>query len=146
MKERGLEAGAMGVIEVELVQLEDVAALLATRFTDKSVLVKVIDAAGKCNLKAEQEVKCKTAATDLLKLNSWKIGVRPFLGKDRPLRIGCTFFFIAPGIARTIEWWHYQYQAGVTGKWSERMADIGWTNEGLRKVGYSEKQLGNAAK
>ena len=54
-----------------------------------------------------------------------------------------------PGIARCQEYWHYQYQQAIgTGhteatrnRWADLMQALGWTPEGLLKVGYPPGDL-----
>jgi hypothetical protein len=147
MKERGLTVSPADYsVDVELVSLDDFAALIEVNFPGNTFLVKVKDTAGKSNPALEAKVTGKTITADLAKVNSWKIFLRPFVGNDRPLRIGCKFSLWREGVPRTMEWWHFQYNNAIApdGKnkvWSELMEEIGWTKEGLQKVGYSEKQL-----
>ena len=54
-----------------------------------------------------------------------------------PLDIGTEVAFPdLPGHPAHMEWWHYQYIEGYQSKtWGEILGSIGWTEEGLTKVG-----------
>ena len=52
----------------------------------------------------------------------------------------------APGDPSAMEWWHFQYHPGYTEKGENRpfgkiLEDVGWTNEGLLMVGFTQDEL-----
>lgn len=79
-------------------------------------------------------------------VDGWKCHITPQLNNEgNPFYLDeCSVKIPREGQPRTMEWWHYQYDKvaykdGKRASWFKLMEDIGWTEEGLRYIGYNKK-------
>jgi hypothetical protein len=71
--------------------------------------------------------------------------IRPDSG-PYSMRKGDSIFAGTEGVNRSQEWWHFQYQPQInppSGRrlWADLLEDLGYSKEGLLKLGYPREDM-----
>jgi hypothetical protein len=129
-----------GTINLETSELDRFADVVEEHFQN-NLQCKIIDKYGKSKGQGGYVIRGKRFREDFFrKVDGWKMHIRPHLSDNFILKSGTSLFMPRKGEPRCMEWWHFQYDLAayreVQNDWEQLMYQIGWTKEGLQKVGY----------
>jgi hypothetical protein len=131
-----------GSVFIKLDRLEAIANALKKHFAKYRVRFSVIDVFLATDTGGENILRVARFEDDFVKkVHTWEVHMRPYVSEKCDVSSGSRLWMPVKGIAPPMEWWHFQYNMGASADkksipWHELMGLIGWTKEGLNKLGY----------